>query len=265
MSANYVMTTMITQIPDTLSIMGVNVTPFDSYSHAVECVSDRIEKRQKTAVIAVNPEKIYRAYYDENLKKMINDADIKICDGIGVVYAAKLLLGKNLKRCTGIQLFLNLVQKASQKEFKVYLLGASDESNWLASSNLFKMYPSLKIVGRHGGYFKDSQEIIKQINESQAEMLFVAMGSPKQEFWIAEHRETISVLFCMGVGGTFDVISGCVKWAPKIFRKTGTEFLHRLITNPKRLRRQLVLPKFVLMVLKEKFFGTLLKNKTKAE
>jgi len=256
------MAAMITQIPDALSLMGVNVTPFDSYSHALECISDRVENRRKTVVFAVNPEKIYRAYHDENLKKLINDADIQICDGIGTVYAVKLLFGKNLKRCTGIQLFLELVQKASQKEFKIYLLGASDESNRLASSNLFKMHPSLKIVGRHNGYFEDSQEIIKQMNESQAEMLFVAMGSPKQEIWIAKYKDKIAAPFCMGIGGALDVVSGKARRAPKFFQKAGMEFLYRIITNPKRWRRQIVLPKFALVVLKERFCGSTLTNRT---
>lgn len=245
-----------TELPQSLSMLGVSITPFDSYNHVVECILSRINIRKKTFCFAINPEKVYRAVCDSNFCAIFNKADIQICDGIGIVYATRLLLGKKIKRCTGIQLFFDLIHMAVEQKLKVFLLGASDKSNKLACSDLLKMYPNLKIVGCKDGYFKDSNTIIRDINKSKADMLFVAMGSPKQELWITEHRETINVPFCMGVGGTLDVISGCIKWAPKIFRKTGTEFLYRLITNPKKWRRQLVLPKFVLMVLKEKFFHT---------
>lgn len=242
------------EIPQPLSVMGISVTPFDSYKHAVECILHRIAIGQKTFCLAMNPEKVYVALNDLNLKTIFNKADIQICDGIGVKYAARLLLGQRLKRCTGVQLFFDLIANAAEDDFKVFLLGATLESNKLACSNLLDMYPDLKIVGHQHGYFQNSSAVVKQINESEAELLFVAMGSPKQELWLAEHKSEINAYFCMGVGGTFDLISGKAKRAPKFFRKTGTEFFYRLLTNTKRWRRQLVLPKFGLMVLKEKFF-----------
>jgi N-acetylglucosaminyldiphosphoundecaprenol N-acetyl-beta-D-mannosaminyltransferase len=234
--------------------MGVNITPFDSYNHAVECVFHRIATGPKTFCVAINPEKVYNASKEPDLAAILKNAEIQICDGIGIVYATKLLLGRNIERCTGIEFFFRLISKAAKEGLKVFLLGASTESNESACSNLLKMYSDLKIAGCHNGYFNDSNEITRKINESQADMLFVAMGSPKQELWIAKHREAINTLFCMGVGGVFDIISGYKKWAPKVCRKTGTEFLYRLVTEPQRWKRQLVLPKFVLMVLKEKVF-----------
>ena len=109
---------------------------------------------------------------------------------------------------------------------------------------------------RADGYFDDDQQVIETINSNGTDMLFVAMGSPKQEYWIAKHEDTIKASFFMGIGGTLDVISGHAKWAPKVFRKTGTEFLYRLIIEPKRWRRQLVLPRFALMILKERLFSS---------
>ena len=254
------MTQRYTELPQSLSILGVKLTPFDSYSQAVECILSRINSRKKTFCLAINPEKIYRAVGDSNFCAIFNKADIHICDGIGVVYATRLLLGKKIKRCTGIQLFFDLTNMAIEQKLKVFLLGASPDSNEDACRKLTQMHLGLSIVGSQHGYFKNDEEVIKKINESGADMLFVALGSPRQEKWITEHRETINVSLCMGIGGTLDVISGCAKWAPKIFRKTGTEFLYRLIANPKRWRRQLVLPKFVLMVLKEKFFHSTCRN-----
>jgi N-acetylglucosaminyldiphosphoundecaprenol N-acetyl-beta-D-mannosaminyltransferase len=243
-----------TELPQSLSILGVRITPFDSYSQAIECVLSRINTGKETFCVAINPEKIYRAQKDNKAMDLINTANLHLCDGIGTAIAMKILYGRTIVRITGIQFFLDLIAKVEKKGLKVFLLGASPKSNEGAFQKLIEKHPHLQIVGRQDGYFKDSQAIVQKINDSGADLLFVAMGSPKQEFWVAKYRETITAPFCMGVGGSFDVISGCVKWAPKIFRKTGTEFLYRLITSPKRWRRQLVLPKFVLMVLKEKFF-----------
>ena len=237
-----------------MDILGVPVTVLNSYSDAVKTMITRIKAGEKTFCVAINPEKIYRAQKDNKAMDLINTANLHLCDGIGTAIAMKILYGRTIVRITGIQFFLELIAEAEKEGLKVFLLGASPKSNEGAFQKLIEAHPHLQIVGHQDGYFKDSQAVVQKINDSGADLLFVAMGSPKQEFWIAEHRETITAPFCMGVGGTFDVISGCVKWAPKIFRKTGTEFLYRLITNPKRWRRQLVLPKFVLMVLKEKLF-----------
>jgi N-acetylglucosaminyldiphosphoundecaprenol N-acetyl-beta-D-mannosaminyltransferase len=237
---------------EAIDILGVPVTVLNSYSDAVKMVITRIKAGEKTFCVAINPEKIYRAQKDNKAMELINTANLHLCDGIGTAIAVKILYGRRIVRITGIQFFLDLIAKVGKEDLKVFLLGASAKSNEGAFQKLIEEHPHLQIAGRQDGYFKDSQAVVQHINDSRADLLFVAMGSPKQEFWIAEHRERITAPFCMGVGGTFDVISGCVKWAPKIFCKTGTEFLYRLITNPKRWRRQLVLPKFVLMVLKEK-------------
>lgn len=243
-------------IPVPLLILNVPVTPFMSYEHATSCILNRISNRQKTLCVAVNPEKVYAAAHNPKLSAVITNADVRLCDGIGIVYAAKLLFGIVTTRCTGIELFFKLIQKASEKQLKIFLLGASEKSNEAACMALTKKCPGLIIAGRHHGYFDDSSAAIEKINWCCPDMLFVALGSPKQEFWLYEHKNEINAPFCMGIGGTLDCLSGKTKWAPKFFRKTGTEFLYRLITEPKRWKRQLALPQFVLMVLQEKLFGT---------
>ena len=173
----------------------------------------------------------------------------------GVVIGAKILTGEAVARITGVQLFLDLVERAEMENLNIFMLGSGPESNNGAYEKLLEIHPNVRIVGRQDGYFSNDQEVVKKINDSKADMLFVALGSPKQEKWITMHRNKIIAPFCMGVGGTFDVVSGNVKRAPKIFQDTGTEWLCRLIREPKRFRRQLVLPKFIFLVLKHKLFG----------
>jgi N-acetylglucosaminyldiphosphoundecaprenol N-acetyl-beta-D-mannosaminyltransferase len=239
------------RIPKPLNIMGIPVVPFESCSQAIDCIASRIAARKKTFCVAINPEKIYRAQSDIELRELINAADIHICDGIGTVIGTRILHGRKIGRITGIQLFFDLVARAEKEGLKIFLLGASPESSKGTQGNLLVKYPNLKIVGCQDGYFNDDAAIVRMINDSGSDMLFVAMGSPKQELWIAEHKEAINGMFCMGVGGTFDVVSGRVKRAPKIFRKTGTEWFYRDIKQLRRFKRLwCLLLGLVLIILK---------------
>lgn len=242
-------------LPEPISIVGVEVTPFRSYSHATKCVAELVAAGAKVSCVAINPEKVFRASKDPRLMATLKTVEIGICDGIGIVIGARILHGRRIRRCTGCDLFLRLIAEAAASGWKVFLLGASPDSNAKACAKLQESFPQLNVVGRRDGYFGESQEVIRQINQSGAAMLFVAMGSPKQEFWIAKHRQSIDASFCMGVGGTFDVISGKAARAPGVFRKTGTEFLFRLAADPRRFRRQLALPRFMLQVLGKRLFS----------
>ena len=244
-------------IPEAINIMGVPVVPFNSYSHALSCIEKAIESNKKSFWVAMNPQKCYRAWHEPELMKIVNQADASICDGVGMSVASKILNGNSIIRCTGCDLFFQLISLAAKKNWGVFLLGASPESNSQACINLKQMHPELRIVGHNDGYFKDSSKIIEKINASKADILFVAMGSPKQEYWMSENLESIKVKFLMGVGGSIDVASGNLIRAPKIFQKTGTEFLFQLITQPrKRWPRQKVYFPFMLMIIFKKIFGT---------
>jgi len=246
-----------TEYIEKLDILGVPLAKLDSYSHAEDYIVNRIENKEKTFCVAINPEKTYRSFSDENLKELLGKADLHICDGVGSAIAAKWLTGHKVGRVTGVQLFLNLMAKAEEENLKVYLLGAGPDANEGAYNNLLQKHPKLKIVGRQDGYFEDDNIVIEHINETKPDMLFVAMGSPKQEYWIDTHKENLDASYFMGVGGTFDVVSGKVKWAPKFFRKTGTEFLYRFACEPtKRWRREILRLKFGLKVIKTKLFGS---------
>ncbi|MBV9226847.1 MAG: WecB/TagA/CpsF family glycosyltransferase [Acidobacteriaceae bacterium] len=236
--------------PDSVSVLGMKVSVFQSYDAAVAFVNERIRRGKKTFCVAMNPEKVYKATRNPQLQTVLSSADMRICDGIGISLASMLLHRQYIPRCTGIDLFLKLVRLCAEQNLKIFVLGASPEVNQAGCISLLKSYPGLQIAGQHHGYFEDSQPIIESIRQSGADLLFVAMGSPRQEFWIAEHLPELSVSFCMGIGGSLDVVSGSAKRAPAAFRALGAEWLYRLLSQPGRLRRQAALPVFAYDVLK---------------
>jgi N-acetylglucosaminyldiphosphoundecaprenol N-acetyl-beta-D-mannosaminyltransferase len=249
------------RIPAPLDIMGVPVVPFESYDQALGCAEDIIESGRKSFWVAVNPIKIHNAWQKPALLSLLRQTDVAICDGVGVSITSRLLHGQSIKRCTGCDLFFKLLARAAQKSWGVYLLGASPQSNDAARSRLRRMHPGLRIVGWQDGYFEDSRAVIEQINASGADMLFVAMGSPKQEYWIARHRQAINASICLGVGGSFDIASGGLKRAPKIFQATGTEFLFRLMAEPrKRWANQKVLISYFIAVIGKKLVDFIMLN-----
>lgn len=237
---------MTATCPERIEILDTPITVFDSYEQASNFIVGNIRRKQKGLCIAVNPIKAYRSWQDKQLRSVLKSADICLCDGVGMAAAVRILRGRAIPRITGIQLFLELVMHAEAHGLKIFLLGAKPESNQAAYKRLHERHPKLKIVGRNHGYFLDNDAVIEKINNSRADMLFVAMGSPRQEKWLAKYRGRIDASFCMGVGGSLDVLGGLVKRAPHAFQKTGTEWLYRLVVQPRRLREQIVLPLFVL-------------------
>jgi N-acetylglucosaminyldiphosphoundecaprenol N-acetyl-beta-D-mannosaminyltransferase len=246
--------------PKAVSILGVEVVPFESYAEAVKCAEEAIVSRRKTFWVAINPEKIETALGDARLRSVLAEADVGLCDGIGVAIAARLLHGVTLRRCTGCDLFFHLMARVAEKGWKVFLLGASPASNERACARLAERFAGLNIVGRRDGYFEDSSAVVSEINASQADALFVAMGSPRQEYWIAEHREALHPPFCMGVGGSFDIASGEAPRAPRFFQKTGMEYFYQVIFRPGwsagvRWQRTLSRLSFMMAVLRETMAG----------
>ena len=193
---------------NTVRVMGVDVAAFKSYRDAVNCVVSEVESRGKSFWAAINPEKLYRASRDRRVRAALDRADVRICDGVGISLAARLLAGERMPRCTGCDLFETLIAAAAYRGWGVFLLGATGETNDAACENLRTRYPSLRIVGSQHGYFEDTEQVIRHINDVRPDLLFVAMGSPAQEFWIADHIDRLDVHFCLGVGGSIDVAAG---------------------------------------------------------
>ncbi|WP_188206916.1 WecB/TagA/CpsF family glycosyltransferase [Alkalibacillus aidingensis] len=228
--------------------LGVNVSPF-TYEQILEGIEQKIDQKDQATIFAVNPEKIMKAKNDHHLRQLLNQATFQIPDGIGVILASKLHRGNITSRVTGVDLAEKLLAKANEQGYRVYFYGAKEEVGQKMQKKLTERFPDLKIAGYSNGYRDDSSELIQDINEAKPHMLFVALGSPKQEEWISKHKDELNVNVIQGVGGTFDVLAGEVKRAPAITQKLGIEWLYRLVSDPKRIKRQLALPKFLLAIL----------------
>ena len=151
-----------------------------------------------------------------------------------------------------------ICQIAAQKGRGVFLFGASPDVNESVAAELVKRYPTIAIAGRQHGYVKDNEmeEVVNRINDSGAQVLFIALGSPRQEQWMGAHmRKLKQVRVLQGVGGTFDVLAGRVKRAPPLFLRLNLEWLYRLLAQPQRILRQTALPRFVYRVLKQRIVG----------
>jgi N-acetylglucosaminyldiphosphoundecaprenol N-acetyl-beta-D-mannosaminyltransferase len=244
---------MFTSRVNQTDILGVPITCFNSYEHATDSIVRRIRQGQKAFCVVINPEKVCFALAQPDFADLLRKADIHICDGVGTAAAVRLIQGWRIPRITGVELFFRLLKTAERENLSVFLFGAKPEVNRHVYDILRVTRPNLRIAGRYHGFFDSDSEVIRHINASQADMLFVALGSPQQERWLGRHLERIHVPFCMGVGGSFNVLAGDVKRAPELFQRTGTEFLYRLACEPWRWRRQSVLPGFTLRVFKTAF------------
>jgi len=238
---------------DTVEVLGVKIDKI-SLDEAFEKAKILLKEDGVSMIFTPNPEIIMRASEDEEFKKILNSADICTPDGIGVVYAAKILKNPVKERVPGFELSNMLMKSVSKTGEKVFLFGSKPGIAERAKENIEKLYPGIVIVGTRDGYFKkeDEASIINQINKSGAKLLYVCLGAPKQEKWIYENREKLNVNLCLGVGGTLDVLAGEAKRAPKLFLKLNLEWLYRIASNPSRWGRFFALPKFMLKVLKER-------------
>jgi N-acetylglucosaminyldiphosphoundecaprenol N-acetyl-beta-D-mannosaminyltransferase len=204
------------------------------------------------AVFASNPEKNFSVPADEALYEAYREADILLPDGIGMVLAARILYGKHLSRIPGSEFIFDICGLAAKEGHGVFVYGASEDVNEGASRILAERFPGLKVVGRANGYVKDNEmdALVQQINDSGAKILFIALGSPKQEKWFATHKSSLkNVKICQGVGGTLDTITGKVKRAPEIWCRYNAEWLYRLLSEPARIKRQKKLPLFAAMII----------------
>lgn len=233
---------------DSESILGVQINVLD-YPMLIDFVQNTIELKQRIRLVAINPEKIMKCRSDAQLRALINDFEVKIADGIGVLLGSQLHGGKIRHRVTGVDTMMRLCALANERAYRVFLYGASPDSLAKAKAKLQQQFPQLSIVGSMDGYVKDTQAIVSSIADSQAQIVFVALGSPKQEIWITQHVEQLPVNVWMGVGGSFDVLSETTRRAPVWSQKLGLEWLVRLVQQPQRLGRQSALVVYLFLIL----------------
>ena len=233
-----------------VEILGV---PFlhETFDGTVDLLTRRVLKGEKIQVVTANPEIVMMCRDNPYFMTMLQNADIITPDGIGIVMASRWMGQPLPERVAGFELLNGLMSRANENGWKYVLLGASPASCKGAADKLKELYPDAQCVGHFDGYFSPESEIqiIESIQEARPHFLFVGLGAPRQEEWIAKYLQDLPVNLAMGVGGSFDVLSGTVKRAPKVWQKFNIEWLYRLLAQPKRWRRQLMLPKFALIVL----------------
>jgi len=238
-------------------ILGVN---FDTYTppEALQTALEYINGDKPRAVFTPNPELVMEARKDSEFKDILNGADMVVPDGIGIVYASKLNKNKIKQRVTGYDLVQSIFREIKSTGNSVYFFGSAPGVADAARLKMEEEHDGLRIVGVADGYFNENREreIIDDIKAKKPDILLVGLGFPKQEKWIWKHKDELGVKLYMGVGGSFDGMAGTFKRAPAFFRKTGLEWFYRLAKQPSRFKRQLKLPLFALIVLKEKLFGT---------
>ena len=203
-------------------------------------------------VVTPNPEIVETCRQDGEAMEAVNGADLVLADGIGVIYGAKLL-GTPLKgRVTGIGFAQGLMERMAGGGRSLYLLGAKPGVAERAAENLARQYPGLQIAGTHDGYFSEDGPVTEDIRASGADVVFVCLGAPKQELWMAKHGKAAGARLLCGLGGSLDVFAGVVERAPKFWSDHGLEWFYRLCSDPRRAGRMMKLPLFLVHVQKEK-------------
>lgn len=246
------MNTKLNHTVPTVSVFGVSVSKWNM-ADTVEYLSQAVSSRTPHHVITANPIMMMAAIENSEYKKMMQTAELIVPDGTGLVWAAQKGGEPVAERVPGFDLLHELMKRGEREGWKVYLLGSTREVIEEAACRLRKQYSGVAIVGLRDGYFGTDQddEVIRGIVNAAPDLLFVARGAETQEPWIAKHKEALGVPVMMGVGGSFDVISGRTKRAPKVFQKFRVEWLYRLLKEPTRFRRMLALPKFAIRVMRE--------------
>jgi N-acetylglucosaminyldiphosphoundecaprenol N-acetyl-beta-D-mannosaminyltransferase len=238
-----------------LRILNIWVDPL-TRKEAIKRAAEILKYGQRPhTVFASNPEKNFSIPKDPELYKVFAKADLLLPDGIGMVWAARILYGAKIERVPGAEFMEEICKLAAQEGYKIFVYGATEEVNRAAVEILPQRYPGLMIGGRAHGYLgpEKMSDLIQQINESGAAILFLALGSPKQEKWYATYCNSLeNIRLVQGVGGTLDTIAGKVPRAPEIWQKCGVEWLYRLLLEPKRLKRQKILPLFMVLILGSK-------------
>ncbi|MFB2737882.1 WecB/TagA/CpsF family glycosyltransferase [Umezakia ovalisporum] len=245
--------------PQIFSVMGIPVHIMSNYpGWLLEC----LEQRRGAHVVTLNTEMTMQAQRNPTLAQVIQNAELVIPDGSGVVLYLRWLFWQKVKRCPGIELAESLLQELGQQQTdtKLFFYGSTSKVITKATEFWLQEIPSLNIVGTHSGYHsvEEEEELKQTLIQLQPELILVGLGVPRQEIWITQNRHLCPQAIWMGVGGSFDIWSGIKTRAPAWLANNNLEWLYRLYQEPWRWRRMLTLPEFVIKAFMEKF----LKSKT---
>lgn len=219
-------------------------------AQALELIGEFIASGKPHHIVTLNAEMAYRASQDPLLRDIINRAALVTPDGAGVVLASRLLGSPVPERVAGADLVEALAAAAARQGWRLFLYGAAPGVAEKARDRLLARHPGLLVVGTAHGYLspEEERELLARLREARPDVLLVALGSPRQEYWIDRHLEELGIPVAMGVGGTLDVLAGEVSRAPRWMQRCGLEWFYRVVRDHRRVKRVLALPKFMLRV-----------------
>lgn len=236
-----------------ISLLGVRVHSVDMAT-TLDTIRGYVASERPHYIVTADASAIVIAHDDPEFREIANRADLVTPDGAGILLGAKLLGTPLDSRVSGVDIARNVCRMAAEEGFSAFLFGSAPGVADQAAENLKRDIPGLVIAGTHNGFYGPSDEpaIVAQIRESGAKALLVALGIPRQEKFISKHLEDLGVCVAIGVGGSLDVFSGTVKRAPVWMQRHGLEWAYRLAQNPKKISKVATLPRFVMMVLRER-------------
>jgi len=247
-----------TEVISKNSVLGVGFSNASKDQILEFIIRGLVKNNEKFYVVTPNPEILVIANKNSDYKKVLNNAKLASADGVGVLFAGKILKRKLGQRLTGVELLESLCREVAKQPITVGFLGAGPHVAELTAKCLREKYSGLDVIFTKSGNPDDktvdyiNSVMAKRANKKTIDLLFVAFGSPKQELWIAKNLEKLPVKVAIGVGGAFDFISGKVKRAPRLIQTLGLEWLFRLLIQPCRIKRQLSLITFLYLIFKEK-------------
>lgn len=244
-------------------ILGCRLDAVDADA-ATDAILNFARERRAAQVVTLGTEMVVHAQRDRKYRDVINSCALSLCDTVGLLAVARSRGADLQERVTGVELVEHLCARAAQEGVSVYLFGGAPGIADEAARVLQQRYPGLQIAGTRNGYFvpEESPRIAEEIRATGAQVIFAGLGFPKQEFWLHDFLAQTGCGAGIGVGGSFDVISGKVERAPEQWRKLGLEWLYRLVKEPQRWRRQLALPQFVLLIAGERVRSRFSKGRT---
>lgn len=231
-----------------INIMGTPCFQVDSDNSAINYIEELLKSNKGGYSTAINAEKIMMYSKDSEMKSIIDNSILPIPDGSGAVIGMKLLYGLNSIR---LDLPKTVFELANKNKYKLFILGSTENINQKAAWKLKEKYIDINIAGRHNGFFDDKEEIIQLLKNINPQIVMVALGSPKQEKFAAAVSKVLPNILFIGCGGALDILAGKLKRAPKFFQNNHLEWLYRLILEPKRIKRQKILPVYFTKLIFE--------------